>query len=385
MTETPERWDGPEPGEIVPVTLVTGFLGSGKSTLLGEVLRDPRFANSAVVVNEFGEVGLDDFLVEHSEEQLVEMTTGCLCCTIRGDIRDTLVGLHDRRKAGEIRRFDRLIVETTGLADPAPVIHTLMADPKIAVRYSLGGVVTVVDAVNGRDTIARQDECVRQVAVADRLVLSKTDLPAAAEGLDDLQAELRRLNPGATVLDRNAAGFDVAAVFDTPVYDIFSKSLDVQSWINAEAFAEDDGHHGHHGHHEHHGHHGHHDHHHHDDHHHDVNRHGDDILSWCLVMDEPIPMMAFMTALELLIGNQGQDLLRVKGIVHLAEKPDTPMVVHGVQHVFHNPVWLEKWPSDDRRTRIVFITRNIRKEGVERFFAAWQRATEQSAVDLPAM
>lgn len=357
--------------EAIPVTLLTGFLGSGKSTLLSHILRDPAFSDTAVVVNEFGDVGLDDFLVEHSLEQLIEMTSGCLCCTIRGDIRETLLDLHRRRERGEIPRFSRLVVETTGLADPAPVIHTLMTEERLSHRFTLGGVITTVDIVTADSSLARHEECVKQVAVTDRIVLTKTDLakdPASQNDVRDLRATLSRLNPGAPILDRNDAGFAFGELFDTSLYDPATKGFEVQAWLNAEAF-EDTHEHGHHGHEHDHAHshgHGH-------DHAHDVNRHGSEVRAYSLVLDEPVSTMAFTVALELLIANQGEDLLRIKGIVGLAEKPDNPVIIHGVQHVFHDPVWLDAWPTEDRRTKLVFITRNIPQKTIDTFFRAWQK------------
>ena len=365
--------------DIVPVTLLTGFLGSGKSTLLSRILRDPRFSDTAVVVNEFGEVGLDGFLVEHSREQTVEMTTGCLCCTIRGDIRQTLLRLHDRRTRGEVPAFERLIVETTGLADPAPVVHTLIADASLSKRFALSGIVTTVDALAGAATLDRQTECVKQTAVADRIVLTKTDLATGAQEkreVDELRHSLVRLNPGARILDRNDPEFDLRALFDTALFDPMSRPAEVQRWLNAEAFAgaEEPGHGHAHGHEHGHGH----------DHAHDVNRHGPDIHAFCVELDEPVSIMAFTVALELLIANQGEDLLRVKGIVNLKERPDRPVIIHGVQHVLHEPVWLEGWPDGDRRTKIVFVTRNIRKETIEAFFEAWRNAGDDGAMEALA-
>ncbi len=337
----------------IPVTLLTGFLGSGKSTLLSQILRDPRFSDTAVVVNEFGEVGLDGFLVEHSGDQMIEMTSGCLCCTIRGDIRQTLLDLHARRDQGKVPMFERLVIETTGLADPAPVIHTLMADPRLDRRFMLGGIVTTVDVVNAEHTLDTQLECVKQVAVADRVVLTKTDLvqdPVSRRDVDQLRARVAKLNPGALVVDKNAAEFDLRRLFDTSLYDPVTKTMDVQKWLNAEAY--DDGQP-----------HSHHDH----DHHQDVSRHGDDIHAFTLVLDEPVDTMTFTDALELLIARQGESLLRVKGIVNIAESPDRPLIVHGVQHVFHDPVWLDSWPDEDRRTRIVFIARGLSEHIVRAF------------------
>lgn len=368
--------------EAIPVTLLTGFLGSGKSTLLTDVLNDPQFGDTAVVVNEFGDVGLDGFLIEHSLEQMVEMTSGCLCCTIRGDIRETLLDLHRRRGADEIPRFQRLVVETTGLADPAPVIHTLMAEPRLYGLYSLGGVVTTVDALNGQSSLENHIECVKQVAVADRIVLTKTDLAVdvpAFDNVESLRAAIERINPGAPILDRNDPQFDYSELFETSLYDPTTKGFDVQAWLDAEAY-EGESHHRHHDH-SHHGpgHHGAVDHGHGED-AHDVNRHGTDVRAYCLVLDDPVSTMAFTTALELLLANQGPDLLRVKGIVHLAEKPEKPVIIHGVQHVFHDPVWLDEWPTEDQRTKLVFITRNIPKETIETFFRAWQRLGNDRAV-----
>jgi G3E family GTPase len=367
----------------IPATLLTGFLGSGKTTLLSHVLRDPRFSDTAVVINEFGEVGLDHALVAASREELVEMTSGCLCCTIRGDIRKTLVDLHARSNAGTIPTFSRLIIETTGLADPAPVLHTLISDPLVWPRYSLGGVITAVDAVNGAATLKRQTESVKQVAVADRLVLTKTDLgadPASRDDLRELRHTLSQINPGAPILDRASADFDLRRLFDTALYDPRRKTIDVQTWLNEEAYRtaseapdHDHGHgHDHVGSHDHHS-------------HHDVNRHGTDIEAFCIVRDRPISGLAFTVALELLIANRGEDLLRIKGIINVAEEPERPCVIHGVQHVFHEPTWLDAWPDEDRRTRIVFITRNLPRSAIEPVFAAFNGLSAASGGSLSAV
>ena len=358
--------------EAIPVTLLTGFLGSGKSTLLSRILRDPQFSDTAVVVNEFGDVGLDGILVEHSLEQMVEMTSGCLCCTIRGDIRKTLLDLYRRRELREIPQFRRLVIETTGLADPAPVIHTLMAEERLIGKFALGGVVTTVDTLAGERSLAEHIECAKQAAVADRIVLTKTDLAvdaASRDGIESLRGALALINPGAPILDRNNRRFDFQELFDTSLYNPHTKGFEVQAWLDAEAYAGEiqnthqdaEGHDDH-------------------THGHDINRHGNNIQAYCLVMDEPVSTMAFTMALELLLANQGPDLLRVKGIVNLAEKPESPVIIHGVQHVFHDPVWLDEWPTEDRRTKLVFITRNIPKETIETFFRAWQRLGDERAV-----
>lgn len=361
----------------IPVTLLTGFLGSGKSTLLSNLLRDPRFSDTAVVVNEFGEVGLDGFLVEHAPDQVVEMTSGCLCCTVRGDVRDTLLRLHARAASGEIGLFSRLVIETTGLADPAPVIQTLIQDPRLVRRFTLAGVVTLVDAVTGEATLDRQPEAIKQAAVADRIVVTKSDLARDSASQRDVAALLARLaalNPAAAPLDRHDPSFDLRRLFDTAAFDPLAKSLDVRAWLNAEAFApgESHGHTNDHGNGDRHDH-GH-DHHHHQDHDahlhghghdHDVNRHGADIRAFVIRIEAPVPTAAFTEALESLIVAHGPQLLRVKGVLCLAEKPAHPVVIHGVQHVFHDPMILKHWPDEDRASRLVFITRGIEPDGIE--------------------
>lgn len=339
-----------------PVTVLTGFLGSGKSTLLTLLLRDPRFSDTAVIVNEFGEVGLDGALVAHAPDQIVETTTGCLCCTVRGDVSRTLLLLAARADAGELPAFGRVVIETTGIADPAPVLQTLMRDPRLVRRFAIAGVVTTVDAVTGDAALDRQPEALRQAAVADRIVLTKTDLardPVSRQDVERLAGRLRDLNPGAAVVDRHAPDFDLRGLFTLPAFDPASKSMDVRGWLNAEAFDA-------------------HDHHHH---HHDVNRHGD-VRAFCVTLDDPVATGPFTTALELLIAGHGESLLRVKGIACLKEKPERPVAFHGVQHVFHDPMILDRWPDEDRRTRIVFITRGVGDAPVRAFFEAWGQAEE---------
>ena len=346
----------------VPVTLVTGFLGAGKSTLIARILRDPRFAETAVVVNEFGEVGLDGELVAHESDQIVEMTTGCLCCTVRGDIRDTLLRLQQDADAGRIPTFARLVVETTGLADPAPVIATLMHDRQLVQQYALAGVVTVIDVVTGEATLDRHPEAVRQAALADRVVLSKTDLahdPASRKDVALLKERLRVLNPGADQLDLRAADFELGDLFATEVFDPSERSFDARDWLNAEAYATaSEAHHDHHDHE-------------HAHHYHDPNRHDANIRAFCVTLERPISTAAFTAALELMSAQAGPKLLRVKGIVCLAEKPENPVAIHGVQHVFHDPMFLSNWPDDDRRSRLVFITDGFDPETMARMFEAW--------------
>ena len=346
-----------------PLTVLTGFLGAGKTTLLNRLLKDPALAGTAVIINEFGDVSLDHLLVEYVGDNMVLLQSGCLCCTMRGDLIDALETLLrdlDARRC----TFTRVLLETTGLADPAPVLHTAMVHPYLLMRYRLDGVVTVVDAVHGDATLDAHQEAIKQAAVADRLVLTKTDIA------DDVQRErtvarLRALNPAAPILDAAKGEATAERLLNCGLYDPERKIPDVKRWLAEESYAGDTAHaHGH-GHH----HHGHdHDH----DHNHlDRNRHDDRIRSFVIATDKAIPAGTLDMFLELLRASHGPRLLRVKGIVKLAEHPDTPVVVHGVQHVFHPTARLERWPDDDRRTRLVFITRDLPEKTVQELFGAF--------------
>ncbi len=340
-------------GPLIPVSLLTGFLGSGKTTVLNRLLARAELAKTVVVINEFGEIGLDHELVESSTEDMVLLKSGCLCCTIRGDLVDTLRGLMARRHAGSIVAFDRVLIETTGLADPAPILHTLMSDLALVSSFRLDGVVTTVDAATGDATLDRQIESVKQIAVADRILLTKTDLVPAKESAA-LADRLHRLNPAAPIVIVCDGQVDPARILDAGLYDPASKSLDVQRWLREEAYATTAASHTRRGHDHEHGHH--YDHEHSDG--HDINRHDAHIKALCLTVERPISASAFDTWLGLLLAMRGPDILRVKGIVNIAGC-DGPLVIHGVQHVFHPPLQMKKWPSADRRTRIVFITRDV--------------------------
>lgn len=328
---------------LIPVAILTGFLGSGKTTLLNHLVRTPALRRALVIINEFGAVSLDhDLIARSNEDMVVEMMGGCLCCTISGDLRATLRDAPWRFARDGRCWFDRVVIETTGLADPAPILHTLMTDPQLRTVYRLDGVVATVDAVNGMATLDTQDEAIRQAAVADRIVLTKTDL-LSAEARREIEARLRTLNPAAPILPVLQGVIEPDRLFEAGLYNPATKSLDVQRWLNAEAYGDRHAHHGH----QHAHHHG-----------HNVNRHDDHIRATCLTFDEPLRPEAFERWIDILTSLKGQDILRVKGIVHLADHP-RPIVVHGVQHLFHPPVELDDWPSEDRRTRLVFITRDI--------------------------
>ncbi|RVU38002.1 GTP-binding protein [Hwanghaeella grinnelliae] len=357
--------------ERLPVSVLTGFLGSGKTTLLKALLKHPDMDETAVVINEFGEVGLDHLLVEQSSEDMVVMDSGCLCCTIRGDLIETLRNLIRRRWKGEIPPFKRLVIETTGLADPAPILHTLMTDPVISTRYRLDGVITTVDAVNGALQLDTNPESVKQAAVADRILLTKTDMMQGPNP-DRLDERLRALNPAARILAVSHGDVDPQVLFDAGLYDPATKTPDVERWLKEEAYAED--HQGHH----HHGHHHHGDHHHDGghDHHHDVNRHDDQIRSFCISYGKPIDWDAFVEWIEALISVHGGNLLRIKGILNVVQA-DGPVAIHGVQHVFHPPAVLPGWATDDHTSKIVMITRSISKQPVEEMLHAFLNASAQ--------
>ncbi len=271
----------------IPVTVLTGFLGAGKTSLLNRLASDPALAGTAFVINEFGEVGLDHLFVSAPDEGVVLLSSGCLCCTVRGDLVTTLEGFLRGLDNGRIERLTRIVVETTGLADPAPVLHTIMAHPYLVMRYRLDGVITVVDAVNGGATLDAHAEAVKQVAVADRLVLTKTDLPDGAARADALVARLRALNPGAALLNAAAGEATADRLLEVGLYDPAGKIPDVARWLNEEAYADrhDHDHHGHDHHHHDHGH----PHHRDDQDPHDRNRHDAHIRAFALATDRAVP------------------------------------------------------------------------------------------------
>jgi G3E family GTPase len=338
----------------VPVTILTGFLGSGKTTVLNRLLRRDELSDTIVIINEFGEIGLDHLLVERSDEQLTLLRNGCLCCTVRGDLVSALADLDARRSRGDIGAYRRVVIETTGLADPAPILHTLIADPAIAPRYRLEGVVTTVDAVNGASTLSSHEEAMKQVAVADRILLTKSDL-AGDRAAADLRDALMQLNPGAPIVVTTDGAVEPSTLFSIGFYDADGKPDEVRRWLQDEAY-RDEARHGRHAHHDHHVHH---------HHAHDVNRHDARIAAHCIVLDAPVRWEPFSYWLECLAAVRGEELLRLKGIVAIEEDPERPLVIHAVQHVFHPPVRLDRWPSADRRTRLVLIVRDLPRSLIE--------------------
>ena len=364
--------NGPLP--VVPVSILTGFLGAGKTTLLNRLLKDPQLADTAVIINEFGDVSIDHLLVEASSDGVIELSDGCLCCTVRGELVDTLADLMDRMQTGRIKPLKRVVIETTGLADPAPVLQSVLGNPIIAQNFRLDGVVTVIDAVNGAQTIASHVEAMKQVAVADRLVISKTGL-AGKDQLDVLSEVLKDLNPRAPIIDGNREEAGRADLFACGLYDPSTKVADVGRWLQDESGEGHDQQAHHHHHHHVHDDHGHHRH------HHDVNRHGSDIRSFSIVHDRPIEPMALEMFIDLLRSAHGEKLLRMKAIVAVADRPDRPVVLHGVQTVFHAPERLPAWPDPaDRRTRMVLITKGLEEAFVRDLFDAF---TGKPSVDRP--
>jgi G3E family GTPase len=362
------------PPEPIPLTVLTGFLGAGKTSLLDRLVRDPALAETAVIINEFGEIGLDHLLVKAIDDNMVLLQSGCLCCTLRGDLVSALENLLRDLDNGRIH-FRRVILETTGLADPAPVLQTAMAHPYLVLRYRLDGVIAVVDAVNGAATLDAHMESVKQVAVADRIVLTKTDLldtPERRQAKDALLARLHALNPAAPILDVAAGDATPARLIACGLFDPDRKSPDVKRWLAEEAYAARAtvNNHGH-------------DHVH--AHHRDPNRHDARIRAVTLATATPIPSASFEMFIDLVRSLHGPKLLRLKGIIKLAESPAEPLVIHGVQHILHPPVRLDGWPDGDERTRIVVITRDLEPEAVTGLFDAFLNRSAPDSPDRAAL
>jgi G3E family GTPase len=311
--------------ERTPVSVLTGFLGSGKTTLLARLLRDPSMSRTAVIINEFGEIALDHDLVEASDESFVQLSTGCLCCRVRSDLVLTLADLAARRAAGALPPFERVVIETSGLADPAPILHALMTDRDLAEVYALEGVVTTVDALMGLDTLAHQGESLRQAALADRVVFTKTDL---AGGIPpELRERIARINPGAPALTAVRGAIAPATLFECASTGEAAAQRLLASLAPAPTDATTE----------------------------HAHEHTPDIATFSIVREHPVHAATLALFISALAENCGADLLRMKGIVNVAEAPERPAVIHGVQHVYHAPEWLERWTSEDRRTRMVFI------------------------------
>ena len=322
---------------MIPVSVITGFLGSGKTTLLGRLLRDPAMSRTAVIINEFGAIALDHDLIETSDESFVQLTNGCLCCNVRSDLTLTLGDLAARRAQGTLPPFERVVIETSGLADPAPILHALMTDRDLIGIYALDGVITTVDALLGMAALDHHEEARRQVAVADRIVMTKTDLAEARA----IRQRLAAINPGAPVIAAVRGAIAPSVLFDCGLVE--GKHADVGAWLGhpSTAAAGEPEYRAHHRH-----------------------QQAETITSFCIVREQPLHAVTLPLLLSALAENCGADLWRMKGIVNVLEAPERPAVIHGVQHVYHAPVWLPRWPSAERSTRMVFIGRNLRESWV---------------------
>lgn len=344
---SPDRvWKAPRG---IPVSILTGFLGAGKTTLLNRLISDPWLSDSALIINEFGDIGIDHLLVESSSDGVIELSDGCLCCTVRGELVDTLADLMDRMQSGKIRPFSRVVIETTGLADPVPVMQSVIGHPALGQSYRLEGLVTVVDAINGLSTLAEHEEARRQVAVADTLVLSKSALVSSCA---ELRARLEELNPLARITGAEDPDVSAEGLFDTGAYDPTTRGLDVERWLTSK-----DADHGH-GHHHHHA--------------HDVNRHNAKIRADSLCFAKPISPEALSMFLDLLGSAHGPNLLRMKGIIKLSDDLSRPLVLHAVQSLMSEPVRLSAWPAGAaEETRLVVITKDMPEGFVSELFSAF--------------
>lgn len=321
---------------VTPVTLLTGFLGSGKTTLLNRLLAHPATGDCAVIVNEFGPVAIDHALVRTASENIVLLPSGCVCCQVAGDLVHAMRDLYFKRAAGEVPPFRRAIIETTGLADPAPLVRTLIELPLVAARYSLSGIVTTVDGQHGRGQLDRHAEAVKQAAVADRLVITKADLAPAAE-LDALEARLAALNPGAVRLRSRDGDADPERLLDTGLHRGAGRLADAGSWLNAGAYR-----------------------------HVGAPRpeaHDPHVTAFAWTAETPVDWPAFEDALATLLELAGDRILRLKGLVNCTGQ-DGPVALHAVQHTLYPPARLPAWPDADRRTRVVFIVRDLEESFV---------------------
>jgi len=330
------------PQTRLPVTLVTGFLGSGKTTMINAALKAPELARTVVVVNEFGEVGLDHSLVANSNDAVIVLENGCLCCTVRSDLVTTLNELYQSRLSGRIAPFDNVVIETSGLAEPGPVLQAFLSEPTLDGLYRVASVVTLVDAVNWQGTSANYDEAIRQVALADQIRVTKLDMAeAGAVDIKDLMAELRRLNPAAEIAEMDWSTPAIAALLMSGGFDAANAQANPLPWLALSRYQATEVHNNN-----------------------DSHLFGKEIESFVFLRDQPVSRAELQFLLDGVSQNLGQGLLRVKGLVNVAEEPGRPAVIQGAQHLLHTMTWLDHWPDEDKRTRVVFITQGIARDSL---------------------
>lgn len=338
---------------LIPVTLLTGFLGSGKTTVLNHLLRN--LPLTAVVMNEFGEIGLDHQLLEESRGPLALLSGGCVCCQIQGTLAPTLKNLFMARSSGKLPPYERIIIETTGIADPAPILDTLLNERWLAARHKMDGVVTTVDAVFGQQQLETHFEAARQVAVADRLLLTKADLATSAQ-IETLAARLAELNPAAPLHSVLNGVIDPALVTHLGLFNPLDKHPDVAKWLAHQRYRP-------------------------------AGRgllggkarveveplHDARIRAFSVTFDTPLQWHGVLSALEMLQAFRAQNLLRMKALINVVGKPN-PVVLHGVQHLLYPPVELPGWPDEDRRSRFVFITSDLDEAFVSKLLTDFTQA-----------
>jgi G3E family GTPase len=342
----------------IPVTLVTGFLGSGKTTLINSALRSAELAKTVVVVNEFGEVGLDHQLFASSSDSVVVLENGCLCCTVRSDLVGTLNGLYHARERGDIPAFDNVVIETSGLAEPAPVLQAFLSEPTLDGLYRVANVLTVVDAVNWAGTSEGHEEAVRQVALADQIRITKLDMVTGdrQNSSSRIRLELRRINPSAVIDEVDWSAAAIAKLLSSRGFDATDPQSDPRPWLNVQAYGnalhDHDAHDG--------------DHHDHDHSGRPQSFHleGRGIENFVLTRESPLTREEAQFLLDGIAQNLGTGLLRVKGLVNIAEEPGRPAVIQGAQHLLHTMTWLDRWPDGDHRSRIIFITQGIPRDSL---------------------
>lgn len=331
--------------EPVVANLLTGFLGAGKTSLLNRLLSKPSLSDTAVLINEFGMVALDHLLVQSVNDNIVLLKSGCICCSIRTDLKDAILSLFDRLRRGKVRPFGRIVIETTGLADPVPILATLSVDPMLKYHFRIGNIIAVVDVPNGAHNIETYPESARQVAVADRIIISKSDL-ANHEAIDRLRDVLTRINPAAEAVLLDEATDPAEALLLDTIHDLGARPAEVASWMAAETSHRYD-----------------------HDHAHGVNLHGG-IGAFVIEADRAVAWPRFALWLSMLIHRHGRQILRLKGLIDI-EGAETPVVVHGVQHIIHRPFHLAAWPDGIRRTRIVVIGESLDCDLMQRSFDAF--------------